>query len=247
MVASSLALLSAVGLMVPASAQQGKSGEVIEASPSGTARFIRCTVVENRPADGGYSLTCEDGGSYFVPYKNTRAAASTTGAATTAATPTPAPLLTPTPAPQVTPSPGPGPEPSTGTVSAGRPILECPVAQPKAKASDRPPLLVSKVIRCLWERTAPAGSDGAVTIDLIGTSIGASRAWNVRTDRGQGRAGTRVWPIKTTYVWKNWYRTRTETTTNIGVFNCFVNTFSEWECGLAKRVKDGQPVSSARA
>ncbi len=53
------------------------------------------------------------------------------------------------------------------TVLAEREILKCPVEQKPVKNGTRPNThLLGKLIRCIWEKPARTGMDGAVTMDL---------------------------------------------------------------------------------
>jgi hypothetical protein len=129
-------------------------------------------------------------------------------------------------------------------------ILACPVAQP-AKASAKPnPKLLAKLIRCLFEKKADPGMDGAVKIDVQTLKVGKSRpfipATNGTGDLGNGGPGTIVWPVKVTWRWTTYYNSSRQVSDNISVFNCLLNTFDEWECGLAQRIKDG-PLRSLPA
>jgi len=129
------------------------------------------------------------------------------------------------------------------TVQADRQILECPVEQKKVKNGTRPnSQLLGKLIRCIWEKPARSGMDGAVTMDLTPLQIGAPRAWNPRRDLG-GSAGTIVYPVKTTYTQKTFYRERIVVDEYFGVFNCSINAFGEWACGMADNKRKGESKS----
>jgi len=129
------------------------------------------------------------------------------------------------------------------TVLADREILACPVEQKPVKKGTRPNAqLLGKLIRCIWEKPARSGMDGAVTMDLTPLQIGAPRAWNPRRDLG-GSAGTIVYPVKTTYTKKYFYRERTEVDEYTGVFNCSINSFGEWACGMAENKRKGETKS----
>lgn len=129
------------------------------------------------------------------------------------------------------------------TVQADREILDCPVEQKKVKNGTRPnSQLLGKLIRCIWEKPASEGMDGAVTMDLTPIQIGVPRAWNPRRDLG-GSAGTIVYPVKTTYTRKTFYRERTLVDEYIGVFNCSIDAFGEWKCGMAENKRKGESKS----
>ncbi len=129
------------------------------------------------------------------------------------------------------------------TVQADREILACPVEQKPVRKGTRPHAqLLGKLIRCLWEKPARTGMDGAVTMDLTPLQIGAPRAWNPRRDLG-GSAGTIVYPVKTTYTQKTFYRERIVVDEHFGVFNCSINSFGEWACGMADNKRKGESKS----
>lgn len=129
------------------------------------------------------------------------------------------------------------------TVLADREILDCPVEQKPVKNGTRPnSQLLGKLIRCLWEKPAREGMDGAVTMDLTPLQIGTPRRWNPRTDLG-GSAGTIVYPVKTTYTQKTFYRERTIVDEYTGVFNCSIDPFGEWKCGMAENKRKGESKS----
>ena len=128
-----------------------------------------------------------------------------------------------------------------GTVLASRPFVDCNIQQPtKAKNGDSiPPELAKRLIQCLWEKPAVPGSDGGQTVDIDSLEIGRSRKWVYRQDMGQGieDLDTRVWPLDVTWTWKTYYRTRTRVNVQEDIFNCYVNAFGKWSCGLGQRVK----------
>lgn len=128
-----------------------------------------------------------------------------------------------------------------GTVLADRELLECPVPQkPAAKGARPQPDLLKKVIRCLWEAPAKKGLDGAVTVDIDSFQLGAARKWRPLDDYGNGNPNTTVYPVEVTYTLKTFYRREIEILQNIRVFDCYVNSFSKWECGVGRRIKDGE-------
>lgn len=68
---------------------------------------------------------------------------------------------------------------ANNTVLADREILDCPPEQKPARKGSRPdPALLGKLIRCIWEKPAREGVDGAVTMDLTPPQIGEARRWN---------------------------------------------------------------------
>jgi hypothetical protein len=132
---------------------------------------------------------------------------------------------------------------ANNTVLADREILDCPVEEKPVKNGTRPNTqLLGKLIRCIWEKPAREGMDGAVTMDLTPLQIGTPRRWNPRTDLG-GSAGTIVYPVKTTYTQKTFYRERIVVDEYTGVFNCSIDSFGEWKCGMAENKRKGESKS----
>jgi hypothetical protein len=129
------------------------------------------------------------------------------------------------------------------TVLADRELLDCDnIEQKPTKNGARPDAkLLEKLIRCLYERPSEKGLDGARTVDLTPLQIGASRKWIPYQDIGSGGTpDTLVWAVKTTFTWRTFYRSRIEEVTSVGVFNCYVNTFGEWQCGSAGSKQKGE-------
>lgn len=130
-------------------------------------------------------------------------------------------------------------EPEDFTYLADREPLDCPIEQKQVKTNTRPdPELLKKVIRCLFERRAPAGITGAKTVDITAFQIGASRKWRPLDDIGSGNTNTSVYPIKVSWTEKTFYESFTQQIYSISIFNCYVNAVGEWECGLGQRIKD---------
>jgi hypothetical protein len=138
---------------------------------------------------------------------------------------------------------------SDNTLSADRPIMECPTPQPPVKNGASPnPELFKKIIRCnKGERVARKGSDGAVTVDVTAMQIGAKRQWVYGRDLG-GKPGTIIYPVKATYHYKTFYRSATEVNQNwIKTINFYVNSLGEWEIGSEDTIKIGQTVNIPRS
>ena len=128
------------------------------------------------------------------------------------------------------------------TLSADRPILDCPVQQKNALNGDRPDAeLCKKIIRCKkGEKAAYKGYDGAMTVDVTALQIGTSRKWDYYKDLGNGIAATNVYPVKATFTYKTFYRTKTEVSENlIRILNFYVDAFGEWAIGSEENVKAG--------
>lgn len=131
--------------------------------------------------------------------------------------------------------------PGDFTYLADREILECPIEQTQARNGAAPNgELLKKVIRCLYERRAPAGMTGAKTVDVTAFQIGAVRKWRPLDDIGSGKIGTNVYPIKVSWTEKTFYESYTQQIDSISIFNCYINAVGEWECGLGQRIKDGE-------
>jgi hypothetical protein len=130
-----------------------------------------------------------------------------------------------------------------GTVMADRELLDCGnIEQKPTKNGTRPDAkLLEKLIRCLYERPAEKGLDGARTVDLTPLQIGEPRKWIRYRDIGSGGTpDTLVWAVKTTFTWRTFYRSRIEEVVSVGVFNCYVNTFGEWQCGSSESKQKGE-------
>jgi hypothetical protein len=131
------------------------------------------------------------------------------------------------------------------TVSADRPILECPTEQSPVKNPATPNLeLFKKIIRCnKGEKAAAKGSDGAVTVDVTALKIGTPRFWIYGQDLG-GKPGTKIYPVKATFHYKTFYRSGTQVSQNwIKILNFYVNAFGEWEIGSEESIKMGETVN----
>lgn len=123
---------------------------------------------------------------------------------------------------------------ANNTVLADRPILKTPVEQTRvANGSPPDPALLAKLIRAIWEKPATTGMDGAVTIDLTPLQIGTPRRFNPNSDLG-GDATTIVYPVKTNYTMKTFYRDSVEVREYVGVFNCSIDPFGEWAAGMVQ-------------
>lgn len=129
------------------------------------------------------------------------------------------------------------------TLSADRPIIECPIQQTKSLNGTRPNAeLCKKIIRCKkGEKAAEKGFDGAVIIDVTSIEIGTPRKWDYYRDIGSGKVGTTlVYPVKATFTYKTFYRTRTEVSENwTRIFNFYIDAFGEWAIGSEENVKSG--------
>ncbi len=125
------------------------------------------------------------------------------------------------------------------TYLADREPLDCPISQTQVGANARPDVeLLKKVIRCLYERRAPAGITGAKTVDITAFQIGTSRAWRPLQDIGNGNLQTTVYPVKASWTEKTFHESFTQQIDIIGMFNCYVNAVGEWECGSTQRIKE---------
>ena len=128
------------------------------------------------------------------------------------------------------------------TLSADRPILDCPVAQTPVRNGARPNAeLLKKITRCdKGEKPASKGYDGAVTVDVTALQIAASRPWVNSRDIG-GKPGTIIYPVRVTYTVKTFYRNRTLVEENwVRTINFYVNDFGEWQSGSEEPIKSPQ-------
>ncbi len=128
------------------------------------------------------------------------------------------------------------------TLSADRPIMDCPVEQPKVRNGSRPNAeLLKKITRCdKGEKPASKGYDGAITVDVTALQIAAPRQWVYANDIG-GKPGTVIYPVRVTYTVKTFYRTRTVVSENwVRTINFYVNDFGEWQSGSEEPIKSPQ-------
>jgi hypothetical protein len=135
------------------------------------------------------------------------------------------------------------------TVSADRPIMECPVPQTKVKNGAGPDIeLFKKIIRCRKgeKPAARKGADGAVTIEVTSLVPGGTRPWEYGRDMG-GKPGTIIHPVKATFHYKTFYRSSTQVSQNwISIINFYVNAFGEWETGSEESIKMGDTINVPR-
>jgi acyl-[acyl carrier protein]--UDP-N-acetylglucosamine O-acyltransferase len=135
------------------------------------------------------------------------------------------------------------------TVSADRPIMECPVPQTKVKNGAGPNIDVfKKIIRCRKgeKPAARKGADGAVTVEVTSLVPGATRPWEYGRDMG-GKPGTIIHPVKATFHYKTFYRSSTQVSQNwISIINFYVNVFGEWETGSEESIKMGDTINIPR-
>lgn len=128
------------------------------------------------------------------------------------------------------------------TLSADRPILQCPVQQSAVANGAKPnPELFKKIIRCRkGEKPASKGYDGAVTVDVTALQIGTPRKWEYLRDIGGG-PGVIIYPVKATFTYKTFYRSSTKVEDNwIRIINFHVNEFGEWTTGSEESIKMGE-------
>lgn len=218
-----------------------KPGDRVECDASGINYWLKGTVLPFEPNDNP-GLEKDKSGKYFYIHRvrldrdaSTRPAGGLCFTDRTR-------LLTGADAnvPAVDNSVGPVTVDENNTLSADRPILDCPVEQTKVRNGARPNAeLLKKIVRCdKGEKPAEKGLDGAVTVDVTAIEIGAPRRWSPMEDSGDGKSGTTVYPIKVTYTVKTFYRTRTVVEENwVRIINFYVNSFGEWQSGSELPVK----------
>jgi hypothetical protein len=120
--------------------------------------------------------------------------------------------------------------------------LKCPLKQDKVSPQPSQAVLTD-VIRCLWEKDTDIE---VVRAHVDSFKVGQSRPWNERGDIGNGKAGTTVFPVRVDWRLIRYHRSSLQLSENVSVFNCFVNAFDEWECGLASRIRDGSIMTYRR-
>lgn len=161
----------------------------------------------------------------------------------------------PTTAPSAAGAPPRSPVPQAKAPAAGTPsaapaqpsaaqpqgILACPIDQPKVAQGSRPDQqLLSKVIRCLFEVQAQSAAERSIKIDIHSLEIGNSRDCIPREDFGCGLSGHKLFPALVRWTKTDYYAYSIQWSDNESVFNCFVNAFGKWECGLGQRIRDGR-------
>ena len=106
------------------------------------------------------------------------------------------------------------------SAAGGGPLVDRSIEQKPAKHGSKPPeALAGQLIQCRFAKAS------------------RSRPGR-RSDDGHQRAWT--YPIGAKWTWKTFYRTATNVEANReDVFNCYVNAFERWTCGLGERVKEG--------
>ncbi len=87
-------------------------------------------------------------------------------------------------------------------------------------------------IRRLWEKSAAAGSDGAVTVTFHNVVVGAPRAWQPGfTDvYSQATPKQPIYPVKATFTTCADYRTAVSTRKMERIYDCFVHKAGGWQC-----------------
>ena len=131
---------------------------------------------------------------------------------------------------------------TAATMTADRPILTCPVQQPRVAKTAKPNIeVIKQLIRCRrGEEPARPGMDGATTVDITSIIPGGTRPWSLVADRYPGDAGTKVYLFKTDLVQRAHYRTRTMGTRFQETWGCQVDPFGEWQCGISTDVTTTQ-------
>lgn len=188
------------------------------------------------------AATDNGGRNIGIPFQS---AAKWIRASTQAAPAAPAQAGTPprTQPPQAKSPAGNAPPPAPAPPSAAQPqgILACPIDQPKVAQGSRPdPQLLAKVIRCLFEVQGQSAAERSVKIDIHSLEIGTSRDCIPREDFGCGLSGHKIFPALVRWTKTDYYTYSIQWSDNESVFNCFVNAFGKWECGLGQRIRDGR-------
>jgi hypothetical protein len=120
-----------------------------------------------------------------------------------------------------------------GTVLADREIMDCENLKHNGRNGTPLPVeLAKKLIRCLYEKPAKPGEDGATTMDITEFTVGAPHRWRVYIDIGQGEPNTLVYPVQVQWNMKTFYHTRNlQTTGQEAPFTCFADATNIWQCG----------------
>lgn len=129
-----------------------------------------------------------------------------------------------------------------GEFGAPAGLIACPIEQVPVRANARPdPVLFRKILRCKkGELVVAPGEDGAVHVDVTGLQVGTPRPWSYQQDLGSGKVGTRVYPVRTSYSVRTYYRTATEVSEGwIRITNFYVDPFGEWRIGSEENVRSG--------
>lgn len=221
-----------------------KIGDRVECDITESGKYFEKGTIAAFPEGDKYNGYAPDSGYYYRVKLDRRAAGGTVQIVPCKAIPTALrPLAGGAPyKPETTEIPiGKVTVDENNTLSADRPILDCPVNQQPVRNGSAPNAeVLKKVLRCgLGEKPAEKGLDGAVTIDITALQVGASRPWDRLRDMNGGTPGrTIVYPVKVTYTEKTFYRSQTVVGENwIRIFNFFVNGFGEWQYGSVETIK----------
>lgn len=109
----------------------------------------------------------------------------------------------------------------------GESFAKTPPKKAKPPAQAPTEAIITQKLRETWEKPAPAGSDGAVTVEVQSVQIGQPRLWRV-SDNGGGQPGTTVYPAKVHWTRRTHYRTRTAVVESWWIMSCFKNGFGDW-------------------
>lgn len=113
--------------------------------------------------------------------------------------------------------------------------------QPKVAAGSRPnSQRLAEVIRCLFEVRGQSRAERSIEVDIRSIEIGTSRACVPREDFECGTPRHTIFPALVRWTKTDYYTNSIQWSDNESVFNCFVNPFGQWQCGLGRRIRDGQ-------
>lgn len=129
-----------------------------------------------------------------------------------------------------------------GDTGAPAGLLECPIQQKPVKNGARPDAaLFRNILRCKHgEKPVAPGDEGAMQVEVTGLQIGTPRRWSYQQDLGSGQIGTIVYPVRTSFSTRRFWRTATEVSEGwIRVSNYYVDAFGEWQIGSETPVRNG--------
>ena len=126
---------------------------------------------------------------------------------------------------------GPPAPPAPGTTVKAAP-KQAVAAKPAVNGSKPTQQNLKAWMDKLIAKPASAGSDGAVTYELLSFELGTPRKWQY-ADGGNPSDGhnTIVYPVKAHFIQKTHYRTRTNVLDRQTVFTSFKDAFGNWTFG----------------
>lgn len=110
--------------------------------------------------------------------------------------------------------------------------VACPASDPDANGKTALEKNLRGVIRRAWEKTAGAGSDGAVTLTFQKFTVGAPRAWRPTLTDAYSQADPKkpIYPVRTTLTTCTDYRTAITTRKMERLYDCFTHKSGGIQC-----------------